>query len=123
MPSHNRRQMFADALASWLMRSNSLTTPTTNARDFRQFLSFIAVPQIELEHLAHVRPAQVAAWRDHLRAKGLMNASIRRKLTSVRSLFSYLKTYGYAGANPAHIDLVEARADLPNGSHDKKRIQ
>jgi integrase/recombinase XerD len=33
---------------------------------------------------------------------------IRRKMTVLRSLFSYLQTYGYAGSNPAHSDFVEA---------------
>jgi integrase/recombinase XerD len=29
-------------------------------------------------------------------------------MTVLRSLFSYLQTYGYAGSNPAHSDFVEA---------------
>ena len=31
-------------------------------------------------------------------------------MTVLRSLFSYLKNYGYAGGNPAHSDFVEAPA-------------
>ena len=40
----------------------------------------------------------------------MTNSTIRRKLTALRSLFSYLKTYGYTGANPAHGDFVAAPA-------------
>src|SRR5204862_6670463 len=60
--------------------------------------------------LAGLAPGHVAGWRDHLRERGLTNASIRRKMTALRSLFSYLKSYGFAGANPAHGDFVAAPA-------------
>src|SRR5262249_6699330 len=38
----------------------------------------------------------------------LANSSIRRKMTVLRALFSYLQSYGYVGANPAHSDFVAA---------------
>jgi hypothetical protein len=31
-------------------------------------------------------------------------------MAALRSLFSYVKTYGYTGANPAHSDFVAASA-------------
>jgi len=46
------------------------------------------------------------------------NSTIRRKLTALRSLFSYLKTYGYTGANPAHSDFVAA----PKVPRDSKTV-
>jgi integrase/recombinase XerD len=52
----------------------------------------------------------VASWRDYLHEEGLTNSSIRRKMTALRSLFSYLQTYGFVGANPAHSDFVAAPA-------------
>jgi integrase/recombinase XerD len=57
----------------------------------------------------------VAQWRDHLCESGLTNASIRRKLTALRSLFSYLQSYGFIGANPAHSDFVDAPAVARDG--------
>ena len=39
-------------------------------------------------------------------------------MTVLRSLFSYLQTYGYAGANPAHSDFVEA----PSVPRDGKTV-
>ena len=60
--------------------------------------------------LAAIVPRQVAGWRDSLREQGLTNSSIRRKMTALRSLYSYLQTYGYTGVNPAHGDFVTAPA-------------
>jgi integrase/recombinase XerD len=45
-----------------------------------------------------------------LRERGLSNAGILRKITVLRSLFSYLQVYGYTGANPAHSDFVQTPA-------------
>jgi integrase/recombinase XerD len=75
-----------------------------------QFFAFLGVDPSMPEALTSVRPQHVAAWRDQLRSTGLTNSSILRKMTALRSLFSYLKTYGYLGANPAHSDFVEAPA-------------
>jgi integrase/recombinase XerD len=49
-------------------------------------------------------------------------------MTAMRSLFSYLKTYGYTGANPAHSDFVAAPAVPRDGKtvglspHDCRRL-
>lgn len=104
------RSRIAEACRAWLARSPSIDTRTNYARDLQQFLAFLRVPPYRPDALASVRPHHVALWRDHLRDSGLTNTSIRRKITVLRSLFSYLKTYGYAGANPAHSDFVEAPA-------------
>ena len=67
-------------------------------------------------------------WRDALAADGQTNSTIRRKLTALRSLFSYLKTYGYTGANPAHGEFVAAPAVSRDGKtvglspHDCRRL-
>jgi len=60
--------------------------------------------------MPEIKPHHVAAWRDQLLGQGLANSSIVRKMTVPRSLFSYLQTYGYVGANPAHSDFVAAPA-------------
>ncbi len=63
-----------------------------------------------------------------MRESGQSNSTIRRKLTALRSLFSYLKTYGYTGANPAHSDFVAAPAVPRDGKtvglspHDCRRL-
>jgi integrase/recombinase XerD len=104
------RGRFAEACAAWLARSASAETRAAYARELEQFLRFAGIPADRLEYLAAIRPHQVAAWRDHLRGRGLANTTIVRKITVLRSLFSYLQVYGYCGANPAHSDFVEAPA-------------
>jgi integrase/recombinase XerD len=39
-------------------------------------------------------------------------------MTALRSLYSYLQTYGYSGANPAHADFVDA----PSVARDGKTV-
>src|SRR5258708_3510291 len=112
------RRQIAEACHAWLMRSPSRDTRTNYTRDLGQFLAFTGVPPDRPEALATIRPHQVAAWRDHLRDAALTNASIVRKMTVLRSLFSYLQTYGYVGANPAHSDFVAA----PSVSRDGKTV-
>jgi integrase/recombinase XerD len=53
-----------------------------------------------------MRPEDVASWRERLQDQGLANSTVARKLTVLRSLFSYLQVYGYTGANPAHSKFV-----------------
>lgn len=112
------RRQFVEAKVAWLARSPSPNTREDYARDLTQFLRFAGIRPDELDQLASVRPFHVAAWRDGLRQTGLTNSSIRRKLTTLRSLFSYLRTYGYLGANPAHSDFVEA----PSVPRDGKTV-
>jgi integrase/recombinase XerD len=99
---------FAEACRAWLARSPSIETRTAYARELHQFLRFVGAH--ELHQLASIRPHQVAAWRDALRERGLSNVAIVRKITVLRSLFTYLQIYGYTGANPAHSDFVETPA-------------
>ncbi len=100
----------AEALEAWLVKSPSRNTRENYSLDLNQFLDFCAIPAERLGQLLRVRPHQVAAWRDSLRSAGLTNSSVRRKMTALRSFYSYLQTYGYTGVNPAHSDFVEAPA-------------
>lgn len=103
-------RQIAEAGQAWLAKSPSLDTRSNYSRDLGQFLRFCGVADNNLSTLATVRPQHVSAWRDSLMASGLTNSSVRRKLTVLRSLFSYLQTYGFVGANPAHSDFVQAPA-------------
>src|SRR5437016_1831076 len=101
-------QRVAEACQAWLARSPSPDTRSNYARDVAQFLAFAGFPPDRAELFTEVRPHHVASWRDNLREQGLTNSSVRRKMTVLRSLFSYLQSYGYAGTNPAHSDFVAA---------------
>lgn len=103
----SRRQL-GEAMEAWLTRSPSAETRDGYSRDLFQFLDFAGVPGDEWEKLAQVRPGMVSAWRDRLLERGLTNTAISRKLSVVRSLFGYLRKYGYTGANPADTAFVAA---------------
>ena len=104
------RQQIAEACDAWLARSPSPDTRSNYQRDLVQFLSFARIPRDEPEQLVRVPPRQISEWRDSLAGLGLTNSTIRRKLTVLRSLFSYLQIYGYSGVNPAHGKFVAAPA-------------
>jgi integrase/recombinase XerD len=109
---------FTDACTAWLAKSPSNETRAAYGRELKQFLRFLGMDPNHLDHLATVRPHHVSAWRDHLRERGLSNVAIMRKITVLRSLFSYLQVYGYTGANPAHSDFVT----LPPVPRDGKTV-
>jgi len=103
-------EQLREAYQAWLDKSPSLDTRSNYKRDIEQFMTFVDYPSTMPELLLRVRPGQVAAWRDQLREKELANSSIRRKLTVLRSLFSFFQSCGYSGVNPAHSDFVAAPA-------------
>lgn len=100
------RRQLGEAVEAWLTRSPSPETRDGYSRDLFQFLDFAGVPCDEWEKLANIRPGTVSAWRDHLLERSLTNTAISRKLSVVRSLFGYLRKYGYTGANPADTAFV-----------------
>ncbi len=127
LPADLREQM-TRAVDAWKLRTPSPHTRRAYESDLDQFLAHAGVQAGAWEQLASIRPEHVANWRDRLRESGQTNSTIRRKLTALRSLFSYLKTYGYTGANPAHSDFVAAPAVPRDGKtvglspHDCRRL-
>lgn len=112
------RTAFAQAVQAWLLRTPSSETRENYGRDLRQFLQFSQIAPERIDELTLVRPEHVAAWREKLQLAGLANSTVRRKLTVLRSLFSYLQVYGYTGANPAHGKFVKA----PSVARDGKTV-
>jgi len=118
IPERGLRELFAEIHRSWLMKSTSVDT-ATKLRSRRWPVHPVRRKSARSPRKVSVRPAHdVAAWRDNLQQRGLTNSSVRRKLTALRSLFSYLQVYGHRGANPAHSDFVEA----PPAPRDGKTV-
>ena len=109
------RRLLPQAVHGWLTKTPSAATRNSYASDLGQFLDFRGIAHVHLEELVSVLPSHVAAWRDHLRDCGAANSTIRRKLTTLRSMYSYLQIYGYAGANPAHGKFVKTPAVSRDG--------
>jgi integrase/recombinase XerD len=116
--SQNTAHLIGEAVQAWLSKTPSRHTRRSYGNDVGQLLSYCGITPDRLDRLADIRPADVSAWRDELQRQGLSNATVRRKLTSVRSLFSYLQVYGYTGANPAQGKFVTA----PAASRDGKTV-
>src|SRR5271170_7591332 len=91
------RDQITRAVKAWMLRTPSPHTRRAYQSDLDQFLAHAGIAAGAWEQLAAIRPEHVAGWRDRLTADGMTNSSIRRKMTALRSLFSYLKTYGYTG--------------------------
>jgi integrase/recombinase XerD len=109
LPAVNElRLQLAEAVAAWLTRSPSAETRSGYARDLNQFLRHAGIAPEAWDELPRIRPAHVASWRDHLLAAGQTATAISRKLSVIRSLYGYLRAYGYAGANPADTTFVAA---------------
>jgi integrase/recombinase XerD len=117
-PTASLQNQILQACRSWLLKSPSPDTRSNYERDVRQFLAFAGIAPERLDALGSIRPEQVSAWRDALQSQGLTNSSIRRKMTALRSLFSYLQSYGFTGKNPAHSDFVAA----PSAPRDGKTV-
>jgi integrase/recombinase XerD len=104
------RELLRRAIESWLAKSMSSHTHRAYRRDLAQFMSFLGIPAGHYEELLRTLPDHVAAWRDALAQSGKADLTITRKVTALRSLFTYLGNYGFKGANPAHPDFVKTPA-------------
>lgn len=106
LPVVTLRESMVQAITAWLLRTPSPATRKNYRCDLDQFLKFAGIDLGSPEQLLETRPEDVASWRERLQDQGLANSTVARKLTVLRSLFSYLQVYGYTGANPAHSKFV-----------------
>ena len=111
------RATVTTALDAWLAKTESKRTRVAYRKDVEQFLEFLGINPSHIEYMTQVLPVDVTDWRDsllrsggRLDANGLAhpasNATVARKMTAIRSFFSFLQSYGYRGANPAHPHFV-----------------
>lgn len=111
------RSVVTTALDAWLKKTESERTRIAYRNDVEQFLEYLGINPKHIEHMTRVLPEDVTGWRDALlesggrpdadgRPQGAANSTVARKLTAIRSFFSFLQSYGYRGANPAHPHFV-----------------
>jgi len=112
------RNVIQTAMDAWLSKTESERTKQAYRKDVEQFLEYVGVNPEHIEHMTRVLPEDVTNWRDELLRHGgrpdvdgnqtpAANSTVARKLTAIRSLFSFLQIYGYRGANPAHPHFVD----------------
>src|SRR5436853_955383 len=85
----------------FVQRSVSEETRRAYRRVVLEFFRFL-----QARHPAEVTSADVQRWRDHLLKAKKSAATVRFKLSVIRSMFDYLKAGGYVSANPALTKLV-----------------
>ena len=84
----------------WLANIENAKTAKAYRNDVQQFAAFVGVAKPEEMRL--VTRAHVIAWRDALKAQKLSPATIRRKLSALSDLFTFLCNRNAIGQNPVH---------------------
>ena len=84
--------------AEWLANIANAATRRAYRRDIQEFTAFAGLSSPAA--LRRVTRAHAIAWRQTLEARGLAPATIRRKLSALSSLFSYLCERNAVTGNP-----------------------
>jgi site-specific recombinase XerD len=83
--------------AEWLKNFDSPATRRAYQRDIEDFLTFVGRrPNI----FRQVRRSHVIAWRDALQARTSSQATVRRKLAALASLYQFLCERGLVASSP-----------------------
>jgi len=113
------RPVIETAFEAWLNKTESAATRRAYRKDVEQFLAYHNLNPTHVEQMTRMTPDDVTAWRDFLLSSGgrpdtngeatpASNATVARKITALRSFFSFLQTGGYRGGNPAHPNFVRS---------------
>lgn len=113
------RPLIETAFESWLNKTQSKKTRIAYKKDVEQFLEYCGLNPRQVEELIRIVPDDVSGWRDYLMSAGgrrdedgnptpASNATVARKMTALRSFFTYLQVGGYRGGNPAHPNFVDS---------------
>ena len=114
--AHGRTDALYEALLTWL-QGKSEHTRRSYTKVVRDFLQFVAC------HPRDVRPVDVAAWKEHLKAKGLTDGTIAQRLSAMSSYYRYLQKPLFNGRALLHHNPIEGveRRDLEVNPYEKSR--
>jgi integrase/recombinase XerD len=82
----------------WLANITNEKTRRAYKADVREFIQFVTLR--DRTSLRSIARAHVIAWRQDMEARGLAGSTIRRKLSSLSSLFDYLCERNAIAGNP-----------------------
>src|ERR1700733_5898414 len=82
----------------WLANITNEKTRRAYKADVREFIQFVTLR--DRTSLRSIARAHVIAWRQDMEARGLAGSTIRRKLSSLSSLFDYLCERNAITGNP-----------------------
>ena len=82
----------------WLANIESEKTARAYRRDVSEFMNFVGIQS--LNEVRQVTRAHVIAWRDNLKALQKADATVRRKLSALSSLFEFLCDNNAVSHNP-----------------------
>jgi site-specific recombinase XerD len=88
------------ATAEWFANISNPRTRRAYQSDVTDFTLFVGI--VHPDEFRQVTRAHIIAWRKTLETKGLLAATIRRKLSAVASLFDHLCECNAVAGNPVH---------------------
>lgn len=91
----------AKIVTPFFERSVSEETRRAYRRVVKEFFTFF-----RFKHPSEIDHGDIQRWRDHLIAQRKSDATVRLKLSVIRSMFDYLKIAGIIQTNPALTKLV-----------------
>lgn len=82
----------------WLANIDNPKTQKAYQVDVREFMAFVGIDKPN--EMGFVTRAHVIAWRDVVKARGVSDATVRRKLSALSSLFEFLCDRNAVTHNP-----------------------
>jgi integrase/recombinase XerD len=95
-------------------RGASQNTLSSYDSDLRQFFDYLDKEKKFLINFELISESKIKNYLDHLAGQNISLRSIQRKITTLRTLFKYLASKGYAGSSPLErIKTPRLEVDLP----------
>ena len=82
----------------WLANIANVHTRRAYQNDVQEFMAFVGIEA--RDEIRQVTRAHIIAWRETLKARACRNATVRRKLSALSSLFAFLCDQNAVSHNP-----------------------
>lgn len=113
--SEEKKYLFAEAIVAAFSTPFNVNTKRAYMEDVRAFFDVADVKRITIEQVLSVTTQKATDYRDQLKAQGLANATIQRRMIFVRKFYKYLYKKLLIPTNP----LDPVFVPLPKASEDE----